>query len=130
MKKALLGILKYALLPTAGLLLTGTVALVGIRFVAQRQTAGRIRMTAPNGIHTIEKIQLGGIEQWIQIRGEDRRKPILLFLHGGPGFPQMTFAHLNAELEKHFVVVQWDHAALGNLTRGRSGMTRCGSNSS
>lgn len=65
------------------------------------------------GIDAVEKIWLGGLDQWIQIRGQDRTKPILLFLHGGPGFPQMPFAHLNAELEQYFVVVQWDQRGAG-----------------
>ncbi|MEP7248881.1 MAG: alpha/beta hydrolase [Spartobacteria bacterium] len=104
---------KYSTLTGAALVLLGVVVLIAVRFYVQRQTAVRIRINSPNGIDTIEKLQLGGIEQWIQIRGEDRRKPILLFLHGGPGFPQMPFAHLNAELEEHFVVVQWDQRGAG-----------------
>lgn len=79
----------------------------------QRRSADRIRITSPNGIASLEKISLGGVNQSIQIRGADKSKPILLFLHGGPGFPQMPFAHLNAELERHFVVVQWDQRGAG-----------------
>lgn len=83
------------------------------RVVAQQRTADRIRVESNDGIAVIEKVRLGGLEQWIQIRGRDKSKPILLFLHGGPGFPQMPFAHLNAELERHFVVVQWDQRGAG-----------------
>lgn len=96
-----------------GLCLIVAVTLVLARLYAQRGTAARIRISSANGIHSIEKIKLGGIDQWIQIRSEDRSKPILLFLHGGPGFPQMPFSHLNAELEKEFVVVQWDQRGAG-----------------
>jgi len=88
-----------------------TLALVRLR--AQRRVAAQIRIDSPNGVNSIETIRLGGVDQWIQIRGRDRTKPILLFLHGGPGFPQMPFAHLNAELEQHFVVVQWDQRGAG-----------------
>ena len=89
------------------------VLLVAIRAVWQHRAAEQIRISSPNGIHVLEKIRLGGVEQWVQIRGQDRSKPILLFIHGGPGFPQMPFSHLNAELEKTFVVVQWDQRGAG-----------------
>lgn len=97
-----------------GILLALIVAALALeRLYEQHKTTARIRITSPNGIHSIEKVRLGGVDQWIQIRGVDRSKPILLFLHGGPGFPQMPFSHLNAALENDFVVVQWDQRGAG-----------------
>ncbi|MGI8436308.1 MAG: alpha/beta fold hydrolase [Chthoniobacterales bacterium] len=104
---------KMILLTAGGLLAFAVLALLLWRVFAQHRVAERIRIKSPNGIDSIEKVQLGGLEQWIQIRGWDRTKPLLLFLHGGPGFPQMPFAHLNAELERDFVVVQWDQRGAG-----------------
>ena len=104
---------KYVVAPGAALAFLAVTALVILRLSWQQRTAAQIRVAAPPGIASLEKIRLGGIEQWIQIRGHDRAKPLLLFLHGGPGFPQMPFAHLNAELEKHFVVVHWDQRGAG-----------------
>lgn len=95
------------------LLAAAVVSLLALRAVCQHQVAGRIRISSPAGVDSLEKIQLGGVDQWIQIRGHDRKKPILLFLHGGPGFPNMPFAHVHAELEREFVVVQWDQRAAG-----------------
>lgn len=83
------------------------------RFYLQRATAGRIKIISPAGIASLEKVRLGGVEQWIQIRGDDRAKPILLFLHSGPGFPEMPFSHVNAALEKDFIIVQWDQRGAG-----------------
>ena len=68
----------------------------------------------PKAIAMLEPLNLGGMEQWVLIRGEDSDNPILLWLHGGPGSPQMPVAHhLDAELEKHFVVVHWDQRGAG-----------------
>jgi pimeloyl-ACP methyl ester carboxylesterase len=68
----------------------------------------------PNGVASLEKVMLGGVEQWILIRGEDAANPVLLFLHGGPGSPVMPIAHhYGRELENHFVVVHWDQRGGG-----------------
>ena len=65
-------------------------------------------------IDSLEKINLGGIKQWIYITGQDTHKPILLILHGGPGEAMMPlFHHFNRELEQHFVVVNWDQRGAG-----------------
>ena len=65
-------------------------------------------------ISEITKIQVNGRKEWINIRGENKEKPILLFLAGGPGGSQMAAVrHDLAELEKHFVVVNWDQPGSG-----------------
>lgn len=52
---------------------------------------------------------MNGRKQWISIRGEDCTKPVLLFLAGGPGGTQMAAVRYTfKELEKDFVVVNWD----------------------
>lgn len=58
-------------------------------------------------------MRLGGIQQWITIRGEDRSKPVLLYLHGGPGDAQSSLPSVYAPLEKDFVLVQWDQRGAG-----------------
>lgn len=68
----------------------------------------------PGSIATLEKVQLGGSEQWISIRGQDKQNPVLLFLAGGPGGSQLTTArHALVGLEAHFVVVNWEQPGAG-----------------
>lgn len=63
----------------------------------------------PNSIASLEKVQLGGVDQWLIVRGEDVNKPVLLFLSGGPGSSEAgRVMRFNQELEKHFVVVIWE----------------------
>jgi pimeloyl-ACP methyl ester carboxylesterase len=61
-------------------------------------------------------VTLGNIDQWILIRGSDKRNPVLLFLHGGPGAPLFTYAReigVGANLEKNFVMVYWEQRGTG-----------------
>lgn len=68
----------------------------------------------PKSVTSLETITLGGIKQAILIRGHNIEAPILLFLHGGPGFPEMDVAYkFQRKLEEHFIVVNWDQRGAG-----------------
>jgi pimeloyl-ACP methyl ester carboxylesterase len=64
---------------------------------------------------------IGGVDQWITIRGEDARNPVLFLLHGGPGDVQSQFVETYHPLEKDFVVVQWDQRGAGR-TLAKAGL--------
>ena len=70
-------------------------------------------------------LQIGGIEQWVTIRGDDARKPVLLLLHGGPGDVQSPFVSVYAPYERDFVFVQWDERGAGRTfaKNGAAGVT-------
>jgi pimeloyl-ACP methyl ester carboxylesterase len=75
-------------------------------------------MRTPNGIAELRPVDLGGYPQWLLIRGQDVSKPLLLFLHGGPGESNMWLAHYTMqELEKSFVCVNWDQRGTGRSFR-------------
>jgi pimeloyl-ACP methyl ester carboxylesterase len=71
-------------------------------------------IATPNGIDEARYVKVGGIQQWITIRGEDRNNPVLLFLHGGPGDATNPWGYAGFRLWlKHFTVVQWDQRGAG-----------------
>lgn len=65
-------------------------------------------------IATLEPVPIGGMEQWLLIRGRHSANPVLLWLHGGPGASEMPVVpHYNRALEEEFVVVHWDQRGAG-----------------
>lgn len=86
----------------------------------QNETARGLAIHTANGIEEASFVPIGGLEQWIQIRGEDRKNPVILILHGGPGGSLMPLPALFRGWEKRFTVVQWDQRGSGK-TYGRHG---------
>lgn len=79
------------------------------------------RIVTPQGIDETVKLRIGGIDQWLSIRGKDRRNPILLFLHGGPASPAMPEAYtFQTPWEDYFTVVQWDQRGAGKTYAANS----------
>lgn len=68
----------------------------------------------PGSIAEITPYTLGGLEQWVMIRGASVENPALVLVHGGPGFPEMRlFRHFNSALEQMFTVVFWEQRGTG-----------------
>lgn len=89
---------------------------LGYRAYVQHSIRESTRITAPEGIESLERIRIGGVDQWVLIRGRDRRNPVMLYLHGGPGAPIIPSARdvgVKAGLEQHFVMVYWDQRGSG-----------------
>ena len=83
-----------------------------IAFVAMRGSTPAI--SGDSSIASLEEIELGGIPQWVLMRGHDANQPVILFLHGGPGMPAMYLAHdFQREMERDFVMVHWDRRGAG-----------------
>jgi pimeloyl-ACP methyl ester carboxylesterase len=81
----------------------------------------------PGGVAEAGYRRLGGVDQWVMIRGESIANPPLIFLHGGPGFSETwLLRYFNSVLEKSFTVVYWDQRGTGksfNARIPRSSMT-------
>lgn len=72
------------------------------------------RIVAPNGVQEAYATRIGGIDQWINVRGQDRANPLVLFVHGGPASPitpsQWQFQR---PLEEYFTIANYDQRAAG-----------------
>lgn len=87
----------------------------------RRRNARDYAIATPNGITDDRFIRIGGIEQWISIRGEDRNNPVILLVHGGPGDATSLYGWaLLRPWFKRYTVVQWDQRGAGK-TYGRNG---------
>lgn len=87
----------------------------------RRRNARDYAITTRNGIEEDRFVRVGGIDQWISIRGEDRSNPVLLLVHGGPGDATSLYGWaLLRPWFKHYTVVQWDQRGAGK-TYGRNG---------
>ncbi|HEY7640401.1 MAG TPA: alpha/beta hydrolase [Steroidobacteraceae bacterium] len=72
------------------------------------------RIVAPSGVQESYKARIGGIDQWINVRGQDKANPIILFIHGGPASPLIpTMWQFQRPLEEYFTVVNYDQRGAG-----------------
>lgn len=72
------------------------------------------KLVSPNHIDETEVVTLNGTRQVVNLRGADRRNPILIYIHGGPGSVEMPMAWtFQRPWEDYFTVVQWDQRAAG-----------------
>ncbi len=65
-------------------------------------------------------VSIGGIEQWVTVKGDSCANPIILFISGGPGNPLSPYSDaLYGAWRKDFTLVQWDQRGAG-MTYGRN----------
>ena len=75
---------------------------------------GARAIVTADGISEQGLVPIGGIPQWISVRGRHKSNPLLLFLHGGPAFTvsPVSFYYMR-DWEEQFTVVQWDQRGAG-----------------
>ena len=72
------------------------------------------RIETPNGVQESYKTRIDGIDQWVNVRGQDRDNPIILFVHGGPASPLTpTLWQFQRPLEEYFTMVTYDQRGAG-----------------
>lgn len=74
----------------------------------------KAKIDTENAIQESIYVKIGDIEQYLQIRGEDSENPVILWLHGGPGFP-LTYLnyYYQTGLEKDYTIVCWEQRGCG-----------------
>jgi len=81
----------------------------GAKIIAQAR-----KIVAPRGVERLQTVKIGGIDVWVSARGADRTNPVLLFIHGGPGFVSMPMSWwFSRPWEDDFTVIQWDQRGAG-----------------
>ena len=97
------------------------ILLAACRGLRQAMLARRFALKGPEAIDEAGFVLIGGIDQWVTIRGEDRANPVLLVVHGGPGAGFQIFSHAALRpWEARYTVVHWDQRGAGR-TFGRNG---------
>lgn len=95
-------------------LIAFVLGLLLFRAILRRHHRSVLRLPGETSVDRASMISLGGLPQWVTIRGRDSGKPILLFLHGGPGAAFSGIAYSYQSLwEEYFTVVNWDQRGCG-----------------
>lgn len=82
--------------------------------------AGRVyyyyknRIKSPEGIQEAAYISINGIKQYIQVRGNDIKNPVIIFIHGGPASPMgYVSAYYQKDLENEYTIINYDQRGCG-----------------
>jgi len=66
------------------------------------------------GVYEALFVPLGGIDQWVTIRGNATGNPVLLVIHGGPGDVLSPYVDEFEPYQQDFLIVQWDQRGAGH----------------
>jgi pimeloyl-ACP methyl ester carboxylesterase len=65
-------------------------------------------------LDALVKININGLQQTMLIQSRDTTRPVVLFLHGGPGYTSITETHYYSDLLlDHATFVHWDQRGAG-----------------
>lgn len=105
MRKKLARITKWTLL---------TLALILVLFMFFPTWTPAIK--GENSISLYKQVMINGADHQIMIRGEDKRNPVIIFVHGGPGCSEIPYVRkYQKEWEKHYTIVHYDQRGSGKF---------------
>lgn len=79
------------------------------------------RIPNPEAIDRTTFVELGGVEQFVSIRGRNTTNPVLVVCHGGPALPSLPSSWIwQRAVEDYFTVVNYDQRASGKSAANMS----------
>lgn len=103
-------VIKAIILVVLGLCLGVVSFVIGVRNFKYMNHYRLIYKGVDEGVY----VELGGQEQYLLIRGEDKSNPVIVFLHGGPSSPEsyVNYTWVN-DLTDKYTVIDWDQRGCG-----------------
>jgi len=114
MRQTLLFSAKH-ILPAIAFLIIGAALTFGwTRAQLQNHFDAMQMRTGENVVDVAEYVEIGGVPQWMTMRGQNKTNPVLLYIHGGPGAAASGYAYsYQYPWEDVFTVVHWDQRGSG-----------------
>ena len=74
----------------------------------------KIKIDTETGIQESTYIDIDGMKQYIQIRGENTKNPVMIFIHGGPASPMgYVSSYYQKKLESQLTIINYDQRGCG-----------------
>ena len=107
-KKLAKRIIKITAIVLAVLIILPLITIYAVRGV------NAIRFNIRDGVQERIFVTLGGIEQAIHIRGRNESNPVIIWLHGGPGWNDTyNLSAFQYKMENDYTFVRWDQRGSG-----------------
>ena len=102
--------LKHIGLIVLALIVLPVVIISIIRFINQK----KFKISGENAVSASQFIEINGCQTFVRIRGQHVENPVIIFIHGGPGFPLTYLSPYHQQyLESHFTFVNYDQRGAG-----------------
>ena len=110
MKKTILKVVLIILAVILAIILLTVLTIFVLRLI----NSNKNKIDTTTGIQESTYIDINGIKQYIQIRGNDKNNPVMIFIHGGPASPMgYVSAYYQKELESDLTIINYDQRGCG-----------------